>query len=214
MVPSRRDAVRLLRSLEPPEWLVAHVSAVAEVAAFLAERVEGNGIAVDRGVVEAAALLHDIDKVFDERHPLRPLGHGDAGARWLSDHGYRELARPVAAHPVTRLSDAARYRAWAAFASREERIVAYADKRATSQLVSLADRFADWEGRSPQHLYARRVARERAERLERDVCDAARIAPSDVRRLQWVGPLFAAASAAGSAPHETASGAPPGAARA
>jgi hypothetical protein len=55
----------------------------------------------------------------------------------------------VANHPVTRLADEARYRRWSAFASREERIVAYADKRCGQQLGPMAVRFASWERRYP-----------------------------------------------------------------
>ena len=50
----------------------------------------------------------------------------------------------MAGHPVTRLLDGDRYRRWAAFASREERIVAYADKRAGQRLESMDARFASW----------------------------------------------------------------------
>jgi hypothetical protein len=63
-VPGRVAAAALLSSLDPPAWFLAHARAVAEVAGFLAARVAANGTAVDRAVVEAAALLHDVDKVL------------------------------------------------------------------------------------------------------------------------------------------------------
>jgi len=181
-IPSRLEAVALLDALDPPEWLVAHSSAVAEIAAFLASRIRARGIDVDRRIVESAALLHDMDKMLPADHPLKPLGHGDAGARWLTEQGYEELSRPVANHPVTRLSDESRYRRWAAFASREERIVAYADKRAGQRLESLDRRFQRWAQRYPD---VARV-RPRADRLEREVCSAAGITADQVRRLPWV----------------------------
>jgi hypothetical protein len=181
-IPSRLEAAALLDGLDPPDWLVAHSSAVAEIAAFLAARIAARGIDVDRRIVESAALLHDMDKTLPADHPLKPLGHGDAGARWLSDRGYAELSRPVANHPVTRLSDESRYRRWASFASREERIVAYADKRAEARLVSLDRRFGRWAQRYPDVLRAR----SRADRLEQDMCSAAGIVPDQVRRLRWV----------------------------
>jgi len=181
-IPSRLEAVALLDALDPPEWLVAHSSAVAEIAAFLASRIRARGIDVDRRIVESAALLHDMDKMLPADHPLKPLGHGDAGARWLTEQGYEELSRPVANHPVTRLSDESRYRRWAAFASREERIVAYADKRAGQRLESLDRRFQRWGQRYPD---VARV-RARADRLEREVCSAAGITADQVRRLPWV----------------------------
>ena len=192
-VPTRRDAAQLLLDLAPPGWFLAHVSAVAEVAAFLAQRVAHRGIRVDRGVVEAAALLHDVDKLFPDDHPLSDLAHGEAGARWLTEQGHAELARSVAAHPVRCLADEEAYRRWAAFARREERIVAYADKRAGQRLESMASRFADWERRYPEYRDGLERARARAERLEQEVCRAAGLSPDEVARLPWVRRALAAA---------------------
>src|SRR5205809_1046748 len=143
-VPRRVEAASLLLSLDPPPWFVRHSRAVAEVAASLAARIEARGIPVDRALVEAAALLHDADKALPADDPAHALRHGDGSAAWLTRAGHPELARAVANHPVTRLADAEAYRRWAAFATREERIVAYADKRATQRLVSLDARFARW----------------------------------------------------------------------
>jgi len=190
-VPTRSEAARILRELHPPEWLVTHSAAVAEIAAFLAARITSRGVDLDTAVVEAAALLHDLDKALPETDPLRKLGHGAAGAAWLTRRGHGELARAVANHPATLLSDEERYPRWAAFASREERVVAYADKRATQELVPLAQRFGSWAERHPEHEPSLRLARGRAERLERDVCAAAGIAPSDVARLPWVAEAMA-----------------------
>ena len=148
-VPSRVEAATLLRSLEPPPWFVAHARAVAEVAGWLAQAIDRRGTPVDRAAVEAAALLHDIDKVLPATDPARTLRHGDGSADWLRRHGHPELGRLVAGHPVTRLADAEAFRRWAAFASREERIVAYADKRAGQRLESMDARFASWARRYP-----------------------------------------------------------------
>ena len=192
-VPSRREAAAVLLELRPPDWFLAHVAAVAEVAAYLAREIAARGIAVHRPLVEAAALLHDVDKLFPEDDPLASLGHGDAGARWLTDRGYAELARPVAAHPVRRLAEEETYRTWSAFASREERIVSYADKRAGQRLESMRARFRDWERRHPAYREGLTRAWPRAERLERDVCAAAGIEPDQVRRLPWVAAALRAA---------------------
>ncbi len=206
-VPTRVDAASLLLSLDPPAWHVRHSRAVAEVAAFLAARIAASGVAVDRQLVETAALLHDVDKVIPADDPARGLPHGEGSAAWLTRQGHPELARAVANHPVTRLLDGDHYRRWAAFASREERIVAYADKRAGQRLESLAARFVSWRRRYPPVDTGddRRVAglseadlrtvRSRAERLEADVCRAAGITPADVRRLDWTSAAFRAARA-------------------
>jgi hypothetical protein len=169
---------------------------VAEISTFLCQRISGRGIAVDDRLVDAAALLHDVDKLLPEGHPLRHHGHGEAGAAWLAERGYPELSRAVANHPATLLSDEERYPRWTAFASREERVVAYADKRAAQDLVTLAERFEDWVARHPEHEPSLRLARGRAERLERDVCAAAGVAPDEVGRLPWVAEAMATADAA------------------
>jgi hypothetical protein len=103
---------------------------------------------------------------------------------------------------VTRLADEARYRRWSAFASREERIVAYADKRCGQRLGPMAARFAEWEGRFPpveggpagtwDRATLARV-RARAQRLEQDICRAAGLRPDEVRRLAWTARAIAEA---------------------
>lgn len=199
-VPGRVAAAALLSSLDPPSWFVAHARAVAEVAAFLAARIAANGIAVDRGLVEAAALLHDVDKILPSGDPVRTLPHGQGSAAWLTERGHPELARSVAAHPVTRLVDGEAYRRWAAFASREERVVAYADKRAGQRLESMDARFASWRRRYPGSWddVTWRAVRARAARLEADVCRAAALVPADVRRLAWTRDALRAARGLGS----------------
>jgi HD superfamily phosphodiesterase len=186
-VPSRAEAASLLASLDPPPWFLAHACAVADVAAWLAMRIEANGLAIERRAVETAALLHDVDKILPADDPARALPHGEGSAAWLRGQGHGELARLVAHHPVTCLADEAFYQRWAGFASREERIVAYADKRAGQRLESMAARFASWERRYPESWDAqtRATVRARAARLEADVCRAAAVAPTEVRRLAW-----------------------------
>ncbi|HEY0444698.1 MAG TPA: HD domain-containing protein [Candidatus Limnocylindrales bacterium] len=178
-----------------------HSRAVAEVASWLATRIEAMGIAVDRPLVEAAALLHDVDKLVPARDRARRLPHGEGSADWLSRQGHPELHRAVANHPVTRLVDAEAFERWAAFATREERIVSYADKRAGQRLEPMDARFATWARRDRGRAEAwtddvTRATRARAARLEADICRAAGIAPGEVGRLGWTGKAIAAARAA------------------
>ena len=188
-VPGRVEAAELLLSLDPPAWSLRHARAVAEVAGWLAARLEAAGTSIDRRLVESAALLHDVDKVLPGDDAAKRLAHGDGSADWLTRRGHPELARAVANHPVTRLIVGERYRRWAAFATREERIVAYADKRAGQRLEPMAARFASWQRRYPDSWSATefRTVFERARRLEADVCRAAGVSPEDVRRLPWTG---------------------------
>jgi putative nucleotidyltransferase with HDIG domain len=188
-IPSRDEACLLLLDFKPSRRLVRHMTAVAEIAAFLAERTERRGIPVDRRLVENAALLHDIDKAY----PRGDEAHGEAGARWLAEHGHPELSEAVALHSVSRLGDDGQYAAFAAGASREARIVAYADKRAAQRLAPMDRRFVRWERRHPEMTASMVRARERALLLEQQVCQEAGVAPEAVRRLRWVSAAMARA---------------------
>ena len=79
-VPGRVDAAALLLSLDPAPWALRHARAVAEVAGWLAARAAGRGTAVDRRLVEAAALLHDVDKLLPDADPAH-AGSATARAR-------------------------------------------------------------------------------------------------------------------------------------
>lgn len=135
-------------------------------------------------LVEVAALLHDVDKALPADHALKSLGHGEAGAAWLREQGHDELATAVANHPVTRLADDEHYFLWIRDATVEERVVSYADKRATQDVVSLDERFSRWVERHTDTAEIR-VARDRAQALEKDICAAAGINPDDVQRTPW-----------------------------
>jgi putative nucleotidyltransferase with HDIG domain len=196
-VPTRTEALSLLLSTSPSPRLLQHVTVVAEVAAFLACRATGAGIAVDRRLAETAALLHDVDKALPREHPLRRLGHGAAGAAWVSEAGHPELARAIEAHPVSRLAEADAD-SWLEEAAIEERIVTYADKRATQRVVSLDQRFERWRRRHPEYSDGLARAHAMARRLEAELCASIGIAPTTVERLRWVDAAIARAQANGS----------------
>src|SRR5512135_328369 len=127
-VPDRAAAASVLLSLRPAPWFIRHSRAVAEVASWLASRAARAGVPVDRQAVEAAALLHDVDKALSGEDPVRRLRHGEASAAWLTAHGLPELAPLVEWHPVTRLADGPAAERWLATGLFESLIVAYADK--------------------------------------------------------------------------------------
>ena len=191
-IPTRAEAARILLDLNPPDWLITHSAAVADVAAFLAKAIEERGHAINVALVEAAALLHDVDKALPPTYENKGMGHADAGAQWLSEQGYGELSGTVAAHPVMRLGEDEHYGSWSRGATVEERVVAYADKRATQDLVSLDDRFRRWLERHGETEVMATI-RERADKLEAEVCVAAGIEPAAVARTRWAEEALRAA---------------------
>jgi putative nucleotidyltransferase with HDIG domain len=195
-VPTRTEALSLLMSTAPSPRLLQHMTVVAEVAAFLAYRAGQAGLAVDRRMAETAALLHDVDKALPPDHPDKALGHGAAGAAWLREAGHPELARTLIAHPVTRLAEPDAVR-WVAEAPIEERIVTYADKRATQRVVSLEQRFDRWRRRHPEYRAKLDRAFAVAQQLESTLCEQIGIEATDVERLRWVEDALERAFAAG-----------------
>lgn len=153
------------------------------------------GVALNSDLAEGAALLHDIDKGLRPDDPYRALGHGAGGGQWLTDHGYEELADPVRDHPVNVIANADSYKSWASTQSLEAQLVAFADKRALQDIVSLDERFERWFKRYPDSPIEP-IAYERFQRLERELCDMAGVKPDKVKRLPWVDAALRAARAA------------------
>ncbi|MBQ9661895.1 MAG: histidine phosphatase family protein [Oscillospiraceae bacterium] len=73
-----------------PEHVVAHCRAVAAEALRLAELVPAEHPPMDRELLYAAAMLHDIARTEPR--------HAEAGAAWIRALGYPEVAEVVAQH--------------------------------------------------------------------------------------------------------------------
>ena len=130
------------------------------------------GIPVDVGLVEAAALLHDIDKL-DTR---RGQGiHGAAGAATLEAMGFADLAPAVASHPVSALLDDARFpRGWPSVA------VSIADKHVAQEFVTIDERLDDMARRYPAFRTEINAARRHAHALEQELADAVGLSAADL----------------------------------
>ncbi|HEX7491550.1 MAG TPA: HD domain-containing protein [Candidatus Limnocylindrales bacterium] len=177
---------------------------MAETAGWLAWRAASAGRSVDRHLVEAAALLHDIDKLARVKAEVTGVAHAEGSSAWLTEHGYPELGPVISGHPVTRLADESWFEGWISAATPEDIIVSYSDKRAGQRLETMAERFASWERRYPPEGLEQRgrgvwssetlaAVRLRAEEIEQRACALAGIAPDDVRRLRWTSAALSAA---------------------
>lgn len=163
-VPDRSTARRLLEDAQLPDGIVVHSEGVARVAVAAARLVEEAGIPVDVSLVEAAALLHDIDKV-----EIRRSGgeHGIVGARRLEAAGHPELAMPVASHPVSCLLDDDRFPiGWPSV------LVAVADRHVSHEFLTVDERLDDMKRRHPEHADQIESARHAAHALAAQVAEA------------------------------------------
>ena len=176
-IPDRSTARRLLADAELPDGIVVHSEGVARVAVAAAGLLAEARIPVDGALVEAAALLHDIDKLEIRRNGGE---HGIVGARRLEAEGYAELAMPVASHPITCLLDDERFpRGWPSV------VVAVADRHVAQAFLTVDERLDDMIERHPQHRASIEAARRPAHALEAEVADAVGLTvPALVERLR------------------------------
>jgi putative nucleotidyltransferase with HDIG domain len=184
-IPTREEAAAILVSLVSKQKLINHSAATAEVCAFMCAALKKKGVELDSTLAETAALLHDIDKGGAMDDAYRALGHGAAGAQWLTDHGRKELADAVRGHPVNVIGGMDSYKEWIKTTTLESRLVAFADKRALQEVVSLDERFERWYKRYPDSPMEP-IAHDRFRRLERELCAMAGIKKADIKRLPWV----------------------------
>jgi hypothetical protein len=129
-------------------------------------------IPVDGALVEAAALLHDIDKI-----EIRRTGgeHGIVGARRLEAMGYPELAMPVASHPITSLLDDDRFpTGWPSV------IVAVADRHVAQEFMTVDERLDDMKQRHPEYAVSFAAARRPAHALEEQVAEAVGVSVAEL----------------------------------
>lgn len=163
-VPDRDTARRLLTEAGLPDGIRVHSEGVARVAVAVAGLVAESQIPIDGGLVEAAALLHDIDKVEVRRSGGE---HGLVGARRLEAMGYEELAIPVASHPISCLLDDDRFPiGWPSV------ILAVADRHVATEFLTIDERLDDMKRRYPEHASQIDAARHPAHALESQVAEA------------------------------------------
>jgi putative nucleotidyltransferase with HDIG domain len=176
-VPDLDTARRLLDDEQLPAGIVVHSEGVRRVAVAAAGMVVEAGIPLDGRLVEAAALLHDIDKARIRRDGGE---HGIVGARMLTGMGYDELAIPVASHPINCLLDDERFPiGWPSV------LLAIADRHVAQRFVTIDERLDDMIQRHPQHAEQVRAAAPMAHALDAQLAEVVELPVAElVERLR------------------------------
>ena len=132
-VPMHNECLQMLGTMEMPAHIQDHSLLVCRVALALADGLIAAGLKINRELVMASALLHDITK---PRSFETGENHAQTGGEYLASMGFPEVGEIVRQHVV--LDD---YPPEAA--PNEAEIVNYADKRVLhDQVVPLDDRMA------------------------------------------------------------------------
>ena len=170
MIPTEDQAKKLWEKYRLPEQKRIHVALVARVAMFFASKIR-----VDKKLLLAAALLHDIDKtVSRENHP-------DTAVRILRDEGMGEVADLVATHPLHAILDPA-----ISPKTREQKLLFLSDKMVKYDIVGVDKRFALWnEERLPQQEQKIIDAcYPEVKKLEQEVFRLAQISHDDILKMK------------------------------
>jgi putative nucleotidyltransferase with HDIG domain len=171
---SKNDCLQLMCDMLMPEHIVAHSIQVCRVAMCLADHLKSKGNHLDRQLLQAAALLHDITK---NRSFETAENHALTGGQKLADLGYPEIGNLVRQHVrldnyanPTNLSEAV--------------IINYADKRVLhDRIVSLDKRMnyiMDRYGEKPEHQQRIQMLWEKTKELERRIFSYLPFAPNDL----------------------------------
>ena len=130
MIPTQEECINILKEQKIPENLLAHVKTVRDVAMKICYILEKKGIIVNKDLVAAGALLHDIKKMTSGDHVVE-------GYEFVKSLGYQEVALLVKRHGLAHVKDEDFLpKSW------EEKIVFYSDKRAKGDnIVSVKERF-------------------------------------------------------------------------
>lgn len=149
---------------------------VTELALFFTRKLKEKGIEVDEKLVEAAALLHDIDKAIPKKVGER---HPDTAVRVLQELGMSEIAEIVRRHSVhTILNPELAPRTW------EEKIVYLSDKMTKYEVIGVDHRFKLWymEQLPPQAVAELDAALPKVKALEQDIYAAVGITFADIQK--------------------------------
>ena len=130
IIPTKSECLKILKDNKVPDNIVAHLKAVCDFSIKVCDLLEKKGININKDLVVAGALLHDIKKINSEDHVIEGYG-------LVKSLGYPEVANLIKKHGLYHLEEEEfTPKTW------EEKIVFYADKRVKgSKIVNVDERF-------------------------------------------------------------------------
>lgn len=176
MIPTRDQCLALFDKFSLPSQKRIHVEEVTRLALFFATKLKEKGIQINEQLVEAAGLLHDIDKAIPKREGER---HPDTGVRVLNELDMSEVADVVRRHSVhTILNPELAPKTW------EEKLIYLADKMTKYEVIGVEHRFKLWykENLPSQAVAELDGALPKVKALETEVYQAAGITYLDVQQ--------------------------------
>ena len=179
-IPSEEECRQLVAGMGMLDNIVAHCRQVCRVSLLIVDHLKTDHLqpeGLNRELIRAAALLHDITKTrsFQTRED-----HAETGEQLLMEIGYPEVGRIVGQH--VRLESY-----FASALPTEAEVVNYADKRVLhDRIVPLDERMGyilERYGREPERKRMIILLWEKTEALEARLFAGLPFAPDDISRL-------------------------------
>ena len=176
-IPTKKQSFQLICQMKMPDHIVVHSLQVCRVAINLVDYMADPGANLNRDLVQAAALLHDVTKTrsfkTNENHAL-------TGSRFLSQRGYPEVGSIVRQH--------VQLDAYSVSTSpTEAEIVNYADKRVLHEkVVTLQERknyIINKYAKKPEHLERIHRLWENTKQLENKIFRCLPFSSSELNRF-------------------------------
>ncbi len=177
MIPTREQSLLLWDKYNLPSPKRIHMEAVAKLAFYLAKKITDHDprITIDLKLLEAAALLHDIDKNVTKREGER---HPDTAVRILKELGFNEVAEVVRKHPLHSILDPTiAPKTW------EEKLLYLADKMTKYEVIGVEHRFKLWymEKLPPDAFKELDAALPKVKALEKEILEMAGLTFEQIR---------------------------------
>ncbi len=182
MIPTRSQCLLLFNRFSLLSQKRIHVEEVTKLAKYLAKKIKnhppagGSEIKINESLLEAAGLLHDIDKNIpkfkDEQHP-------DTVVRVLKELGFNEVAEVVAKHSLHSILDPENApRTW------EEKLLYLADKMTKYEVIGVDHRFKLWyaEKLPPEAVKILDASYPKVKELEKEILTLAGVTLADIQK--------------------------------
>lgn len=173
-IPPRKECLQMLSDTHMPDHIQAHSRLVCRVALKLTDALIAAGVPLNRSLVTASALLHDITK---PRSFTTGENHSQTGGEYLTDMGYPEVGNVIRQHVILD----------AYFQDEnpnEAEIINYADKRVLhDRVVPLNDRMdyiTERYAKTDLHRQWMKKMRSQTELLEKRLFAYLDFSPSDL----------------------------------
>ena len=128
-IPPKQECMHLLGDVDMPQHIQDHSQMVCQVALIITDGLIAAGVDINRRLVAASALLHDITK---PRSFKTGENHAQTGGEYLAALGFNEVGDIVRQHVMLD-------HYFAAEEPSEAEVVNYADKRVLHDRVVLLD---------------------------------------------------------------------------